>query len=518
VGETEARPGETTKSHSLPCVEEKRRRLADGIAHRSRLDWCNMRAKASGRLALCLALLVAPAAASASAGLEISTEPQPIVLGKIEQVAITAGGLPGSGPVAVAVNIGRVLATSDSPAGPVVHWDTPRRRFPQMLCLAIWRTNDPGRVHLARIPLHGHKKIRVVTRRFSTVVLQIGEQRFGPAPSGKKGRVRIPVVVPPGVRRVRVEVTDSKGLVSRRRIRVRRGRYNQLMAAMVPEAAPGGGIQMRLVVASAEAPRRAPRAKLDGERLRLKRVGKRMRWEAVWKPPPGSGEARPPVAVKVWIPGDRHSGRRLQVAIPPGLPGRPDAPPPVVAGEAAGGETPADEPSIGRVGLSLAVSAGMLHNLGALFGPLLSAGVGLDFRLPVGRLGLQLSGGFNWDSQSISTPAGMEPAASTVWLVPLTAGLVYALDRWRVFPYLAGGFLAQLVWTRSRAPFLDQERVSMDFAPGAYGLLGGGLRLGPGSFFLEAGYLWSRLQTSELAMTAGGVTIQAGYRFRILGD
>jgi predicted Zn-dependent protease len=45
VGETEAGQGETTKSHLNPCVEEERRRLADGIAHRSRPDWCNMRVR-----------------------------------------------------------------------------------------------------------------------------------------------------------------------------------------------------------------------------------------------------------------------------------------------------------------------------------------------------------------------------------------------------------------------------------------------------------------------------------------
>jgi hypothetical protein len=44
VGETEASQGETTQAHSLPCVKEERRGLADGIAHRSRPDWYTMRA------------------------------------------------------------------------------------------------------------------------------------------------------------------------------------------------------------------------------------------------------------------------------------------------------------------------------------------------------------------------------------------------------------------------------------------------------------------------------------------
>jgi hypothetical protein len=38
--------------------------------------------------------------------------------------------------------------------------------------------------------------------------------------------------------------------------------------------------------------------------------------------------------------------------------------------------------------------------------------------------------------------------------------------------------------------------------------------VGPGLIFLESGYQWSRLENEDVELLAGGVLLEAGYRFR----
>ncbi|HOX11675.1 MAG TPA: NfeD family protein, partial [Spirochaetales bacterium] len=147
----------------------------------------------------------------------------------------------------------------------------------------------------------------------------------------------------------------------------------------------------------------------------------------------------------------------------------------------------------------IGLSAGLLHNLRAFVGPLIALEVGLDYPLLAGRLGVRVFGGFSRGSQSISGKNGLPDARSTVILVPVGGALVYKLSRVTLSPYVLVGALAQIVRTSNTADYVG-ERLRYDVTPGVVALLGIEPHLGPGRIFLQAGYLWSKIDNADVEL------------------
>lgn len=437
-----------------------------------------------------------------------STSPSPLVLGEPGPFRVVLSGLEpspvgeagGQGTLQADVNVGRVLKVERSGEDVVVSYEPPRLRAPQMLCLALWRDSGPeARIHIVRVPMLGRTRLPVRTRMQSTVVVRVGKRTFGPTPTGWKGRVRIPVQVPPGVTRARVTVTDRAKLTTHKTVAIRRRRYNQLTMAISPSSSRSSVPRFRITVAAAEATGERPILEVAHDTLPLRRAPGDA-WTALWAPAarPEQGTVVPIVAR---LPGKPRSTRQARVGIGP-------VELAVSVVRVRSGAPLPRAPS--RFGWRLGLSAGMVHNLGELVSPRFGLELGVDYPLPAGRIGLRLFSSFAWAGQTIAADP-LPDARARVLLWPVGLGLTYRYDLRHLSPYALAGAMVQFVRSTTEAPYAG-ERVRDDVAFGVLGLLGAERELGPGRLFLQAGYQWSEVDNVDVNVLAGGVVLEGGYR------
>lgn len=435
-----------------------------------------------------LALLVAGSGASAAPILR--TSPDPITLeGGPSAIRLELRGVPGRGVPRAAVNVGTLEAVAEEGDAIVLRVRTPVERHPQQLAIIIWRPG--GGFQVARAPMLGRTVVPVRTRRGSTVTISVGKRDFGPH-SSKAGRLSVPVLVRPGVTEARVKVIDSFGLASEKRIAIAAPAYNQLALAL-------DRTTRELALAAADPTSGVPSLEVNGRPVQPRPLVPGL-WSVVLP-----DEAR--VVARAWLPGHPLSTHRLEAE----LRAPPAAAAPTVAGDAPHVATvrkPATDERrwAGVVG----VGAGFAHNLGVLVSPRFTVSVGVELRLAVGWLGLRGLAGVSWGGRS--EPFGASEASSTVVMVPIGAALTYRVPFRVLTPYLAAGCLAQLVRTQNRLE--AEERLRHDVALTVLALIGAERGLGAGLIFLESGYQWSRLENEDVQLLAGGLVLEAGYRFR----
>jgi hypothetical protein len=458
-----------------------------------------------GRLLVCLVVAGWCVVSSpVGAQLKIQTEPTPVVLGKTESVSITVRGLPGTGPVVAAANIGVVIQADVSGTEVKLRYTPPEKDFPQILCLALWRKGRPREVHVARVPMDGRRRITIRTRRNSNIVITVGRRVFGPYETGSRRRRKVRLIISPGVTKAVVKVTDKVGLKTTKRIRIKPPPYNLLTLALSSKQA--SKVQITLATA------RPQTAGTPSLRVGQADVPLSSKGPGIWSAEVDTarlGAAGAALAVKAWLPDQAESVRldELRVASPRAPAGAVAAKP----GPGSSGSSAPDGASGGRLRGVIGVGVGLVHNTGAFFSPRFSFEAGLDYRLPVGWLGLRLLAGVSWASQQISGVPGLTEAESDVLVVPLGGGLSYALPLKLLTPYATVGLFAQLVHSSSTAEGMA-EQSSDDVVFGVQGTLGAQRRLGPGAIFLQAGFAWGQVETPGLELLAGGVVLEAGYR------
>lgn len=475
--------------------------------------------------ALLLVLLAPRPHASATPAATIATRvksaPSPIVLGQAAEAVIEVTDLPGAGPIAAGVNVGEVKTLEVLDDRVRIVYRLPGQHYPQRLCLLLVRTRetDPRRrVHVVRLPMLARTSVPITTRRNSQVTLRIGAQTFGPQGSGPTGRLRLAVVVPPGVSSGEAVAIDEKGLETRRQIEIRQKAYSTL--ALVATQ-PGSASAPIAIAIAASDPLAAPPTLVV---------------EAEWASEPRE-EATPLPLTAVadhwtarWTPGLALAGRRFTLRAATGDSRAsatltlPEAPRPIA--RPAAGPTPpravlrAREPRAtapGRLRYNLSLAAGLLHNTGALLSPRLTAELGADYPVGRGRLGGRLLVSASWSSQEVPLRAGaraLPPASARVLLVPIGALVSYRIPLRVVSPYVAAGVIAQLVRSDATGDAVGEPR-RVDVTLGALGLLGASLELGRGQLFLQAGYQHSRVDNEAVELLAGGAIVEAGYRIEL---
>jgi hypothetical protein len=80
----------------------------------------------------------------------------------------------------------------------------------------------------------------ITTDPSAQVVIEIAESRFGPVKADRRGKVQVPIEVPPGVREARVLATRGE-LQTQRQIKLDVPDYKPLVAALTPEPLPRSG-------------------------------------------------------------------------------------------------------------------------------------------------------------------------------------------------------------------------------------------------------------------------------------
>lgn len=456
-----------------------------------------------------IALVLAVSSPGARAEITVKTTPAPVVLGQGERVTIELRGVPGGGPVGAAVNVGRVESIQGEGDALRLSYRLPGERFPQQLCLLLWRRNRPGALVL-RLPLNGHAVVPVETRRYSQVTLTVQGQVFGPKSSGASGQVKIHAVVPPGIESAAVEVVDAKGLTTRKRAEIRRPPYNLLALAVRPDRSDAERPLFAIQAAAAEpveVPARIAVSDAAGRHrpteLEVTRISPG-RWSAMWAPRERPEPGR--YAVKVWLPEQPGSVTRRDVEVLPA----PQPAEPVVETPPAPAAAPPPKRDLRWL---VGVATGLSHNLGDLLSARLGLEGGADYPLWRGRIAGILQLRLGWASQDVPVP-GHRPASSSVVLAPISIGAAYRLDLRPVIPYVAAGLVLQIIRTHVEGEQTG-ERLRTDLAVGGLWQAGAELPLGPGGVFFQAGYQHSRLENEDIEGLAGGVLLEAGYRLAL---
>jgi len=194
--------------------------------------------------------------------------PDPLILGDVEAVEVRFSAPEtqevAGRPLRVSVNVGAFGPIEK--LGPGVYRSTyrlPETAFPQVALVAVWRETGPeADVRFFRIPLHGRTEVPVRARPGALVTVTVADRAFGPV-SAPRGRVRVPIVVPPGVEEVTVT-----SVVGRRRSQARVAAgvppYNRMTLALTPYKVPSDGASSAVLHAYVD---RVP--PIDPRRVRL---------------------------------------------------------------------------------------------------------------------------------------------------------------------------------------------------------------------------------------------------------
>ncbi|MDZ4695645.1 MAG: hypothetical protein SGI86_10895 [Deltaproteobacteria bacterium] len=115
--------------------------------------------------------------------------------------------------VRVGANVGTIVAVSPQDDGAfVVRFDLPEKRFPQVAMIGAsaqvggYRTSG-----FVIVPLKALASPAFETDPGAVVTLKVGEKVYGPVRAGQDGRVRVPVVVPPGIYTATARSTGTGG-------------------------------------------------------------------------------------------------------------------------------------------------------------------------------------------------------------------------------------------------------------------------------------------------------------------
>lgn len=455
-------------------------------------------------IALFMVARSADAAPARAGAVALSVTPASIVLDKAELIDLVVRGLTGTGPVKTAVNVGVVKGIEVNRDSVRIHYQVPTEQRPQRLCLLLWRTKSHASA-VVHVPLLAYARISVKTRRHSKVTIEVAGKAFGPKSSGRSGRVTMRVLVPPGVAAGWATAVDRRNLKTRKKVVLGAGSYNTLAAGLRTRNG-----RHELMLAASDPSPTPPRAQLvhesgEARPLMLESVGAE-RWKAVWRPPqnrPGQW------TLQISVPGVQTSTAQLafvvkepKVAPPPPVVRRPRQP----------------SPPTRLLRWTMAVAAGLQHNIGEFFSPRFALEFGATYPLGPGRIGLRLIAAIGWSSQDVPVPAiGSNPessVASTSLLMPLSALVSYQLAWGRFTPYGGVGPVLQLVQTSSDGESTGKRR-SLTAAVGVLALLGVQLRLGPGGIFAQAGFEYSSVSSRDVELLAGGVVAELGYRYEL---
>jgi hypothetical protein len=430
---------------------------------------------------------------SATGAPGITVTPKEIVLQKEQQVELVVKGLPGTGAVRAAVNVGKVTRVETLGADVHLHYRSPEQLLPQRLVVLLWREGSGQSGGVARIPLLAHADISVKTRASSQVTVEVAGKTFGPKPSGRRGRVTIRALVPPGVTQGWAEAVDAVGLRNKKRVTIDVAPYNPL--ALGVERTEG---RYNVMLAASEDLPDTPRVEiLHGEAsplsLPVRQIGP-SRWDSSWSP----GEDTPPGTwtIRAQIPGAAQSDRGVEVDI-------------TLAPDVA-----AAPRSDRRLGWNVSLATGVMHNTMDLVSARFTLEGGADYPLGPGRIGGRLVVGVAWDSQEVPVAPGLSPVSSSVVMIPLGAVVTYRLAYGPWAPYLVCGPLLMLVQVSSEGEHTG-TRQSLIAAPGFLGLLGTRYRLGPGGIFAQAGYQHSSVDNRDTELLAGGIVVELGYRLEL---
>lgn len=424
-------------------------------------------------------------ATTAWAAPEVTLSPDRVLLGETDHVTLRVQtDRPAS--LRHAVSVGTLTRLEDDGSTLVFRWTPPDIRYPSTALVLFWEGLSPTpEVAVKEIPLVGRTTLEMDTEPGASVRVVLGGKSFGPSQANAKGRVKVDIQVPPGVRAAEV-VAVSDGQRTSRSVPLQVPTSVAVAVAHGPEPmGPSGGW---LLVASS-APLSPERVTVRGDDV------------DVAQPEPWGGRG---LVAQLKPQATRDGAADVTVSVPRAEP---------VRVKLALSTTDPEPPP-----LLLSSSHWRMH---ALFGAFTAGGANTGIALEVGvgysvpalsRLTVELSLGVRSSGVS-ETPPGLAELQSSLLAMPVQLSGRYRLyERWRVaFDVRAG--VAALPFRHSVSAPFQTELSEGGLGFEAFGAVEALYRVGRFETGLELRGAYTRTRTPHLSAQPGGLVALLGARY-----
>ncbi len=436
-----------------------------------------------------LTILITCSTGAFAEELQISFQPSSVLLGSGATVSVLVRLPRADARLSSAVNAGTLQAL-DGPSAIERHftWTPPSTRSPMTALLVFWieEGGSPPEVSLARIPLVGHTTLEIHTEPTAQVRVEVAGASFGPAQADKRGRVEVPIEVPPGIQSVQV-VAQAQGRLRPRNSPLEVPKSSRLAIALSPQPLVRGE-PIWLIVARPEA--------WEPEQLEVDLSGGRL-----GVPTNAPGRAVFPVApvepaedliAKASLRGDKSDRAEVTARISP---------------------SQGEGPSRGAHFSASAIAGGFYAG-----GSNSGAAIAIDgsYTLPAanGRFMLELELGYRHSSLSapVTGLGSLRSSVSALSIEVALRALLFERGAWAVHGRLGGGVLPFRVSAQSsfQPPFTQSGLAPEGFASAQVGY-----RLRPFELFAELRGGIAPAKTSTLDAQLGGLLLALGARYEI---
>jgi hypothetical protein len=433
-----------------------------------------------GALLLCVTAKAAPL---------VEAEPSRVVLGAGTQVHITVRG--SGGPLHGAASAG-VLVSANSEQGAVrFTWTPPAARAPFIAMFAFWEAGPLGlsTVTTFTLPCSARTDLSIDTEPGARVTVEIAGAHFGPRRSDARGKLRMPVEVPPLAHEARI--TAEVGEQGKVRVVPLPIATSPWVWVVEPLALPAETDGQAMLVAPEDIPAELIVRASGGQVERQAGESDRVLYRVV----PQAGATRVTLEAVLAAEGPSRASASVDV-LPASVEVPPQHPPVSPAGRQF------------ELGAALGVFYGGGNNIGPAFAATLSVA---PWRLPL-FLELELGVRAAWFSSAVS---GLGSASSTLVLFPIelaVRGPLWTAGHWSIELRAGGGLLLGTNWVSSAfGQSSSQAATGWEvfgaaqlsyragaFLPyvelrGAYAVVTGtGLTANPGGLVLLVGFHWLR--------------------------
>jgi hypothetical protein len=419
----------------------------------------------------------------------VEAEPSRVVLGASTQVRITVRGA--GGPLRGVASAGTLVSGSAEQGAVHFLWTPPAARAPFVAVFAFWEGGSLGlsTVTTLTIPCSARTELAIDTEPGARVTVEIAGAHFGPRRSDTRGRLRMPVEVPPLAHEARI--TAEVGEQGKVRVVPLPVATNPWVWLVEPATLRPDTEGQAMLVAPEEIP---PELVLRSSGGRLERQAAepdRVLYRVIAQ----TDASR--VTLEAAVAGEGTPRASATVAV---LAPSVEVPTPLRASAPAGRQ------------LELSAAVGVFYAGGNNVGPAFAATFSVaPWRMPL-YLELELGVRAAWFSSPVS---GLGNASSTLVVFPIelaVRGAVWRAGRWSVELRAGGGLLLGTNWVSSdfgqssaqaatgwelfgAAQVSYQAGTFLPYAEvrGAYAVATGtGLTTNPGGLVFLVGFHWTR--------------------------
>ena len=424
----------------------------------------------------------------------LSAQPAQLVLGKDSGADLEIRASSGA-KVTFSTTIGTVSGAQHEGGMVRARFNAPPLRVPSV-ALVLAQVDDGGDrdLYWLSIPLSGSDTMVIETKPGSKVEATVAGHLVGPVAAAENGNVRLPMVVPPGVRQATLKITDKLGNTTERPLDLEPPPFSRVRLAARAEAVDASStLEVEIFVVKPDGtPDDEARVALsspDGETTMRGRVA-------------------PGVYLAEYIPAEGDSGSARLEAKANGQLATLDVP--VRAGEGA-------RRSFWRLGRQgpWSYSAGILGGLGRSFDGANAGGVLAEVAVriessPLEAL-LDFGGTFLSEvDQYTAAPALSERSKTHAWLAQLgIRGSYEVLRALDVHASVGAGLQSQSVSTT--LPLNLGRFEDSGVTPRLATALGATYRIGPGRALAQVEFDWSPSRIAQYAGSTSSVQGMLGY-------